>query len=116
MPSASVTLPPDSRGNAQLFTVTTSDSYPVTIGVGFDWRSAPPRLASIAAGGPAAQVGLQVGDLVTAVDGVPIAGLNGAGVSALIGEHAAGAPFEIAVMRGGASLVLCVSGVPFEYQ
>jgi hypothetical protein len=116
IPSARVTLPPDSRGNTQLFTVTTSDSYPVTIGVGFDWRSAPPRLASIAAGGPAAQVGIQVGDLVTAVDGVSVAGLNGAGVSALIGEHAAGAPFEIAVTRGGASLVFSVTGQPFAYQ
>jgi protocatechuate 3,4-dioxygenase beta subunit len=116
MPSADVTLTPGSRGNAQLFTVTIASTYPVTIGVGFDWRSAPPRLASVAAGGPGAQAGLQVGDLVTAVDGMSVSGLNGAGVSALIGEHVAATPFEITVMRAGTSLVLSVTGQPFAYQ
>jgi PDZ domain len=114
VPSDDISPTPDSRASAQLLTVVGNGGYPSTIGVGFDWRVAARRIASVA--GPAALSGIQVGDLVTSVDGVSVAGLNGAGVAALIAEHAPASAFDVAVTRGTAPLVFTVAGQPVVYQ
>ncbi len=115
-PSADVALAAGSRSHVQLLSVPMTTGFPVTIGAGFDWRTASPRFASVDANGPAANAGLQVGDLVTAVDGASVAGVNGEGVAALIAAHTAGAPIQLGIARGAAQLSVSVAGQPLVFQ
>ena len=57
-----------------------------------------------------------VGDLITSIDGISVAGLNGSGVANLVASHAAGASIQVTVTRGGAYLVFGVIGQPPVYQ
>lgn len=56
-------------------------------------------LSEVVRGGPAAEAGLKVGDVITAVDGIPAD--SGTSVSALIRMHAGGDTVTISYSRGG---------------
>lgn len=56
-------------------------------------------ISELVAGGPAANAGLKVGDVITAVDGVPAD--SGTTVSALVRMHAGGDKVSISYVRGG---------------
>ncbi|MDI6023095.1 trypsin-like peptidase domain-containing protein [Leucobacter sp. UT-8R-CII-1-4] len=56
-------------------------------------------ISELVAGGPAANAGLKVGDVITAVDGVPAD--SGTTVSALVRMHAGGDKVTISYVRGG---------------
>jgi S1-C subfamily serine protease len=57
-----------------------------------------------------------VGDLITSIDGISVAGLNGSGVANLIASHAPGASFQVTVTRGGTFLAFDIVGQPPVYQ
>lgn len=99
-PAADVVLAPGGRAAVQLWSAEMLRDYPSTIGVGFDWRVTPPRIAEVQADRPAARAGLLTGDLIVAVDGVPVAGLNGEGVLNIIDSRAAGSEVSLTITRG----------------
>lgn len=59
-----------------------------------------PRIERLWTRGPAERAGLQVGDLIVAVDGVSVAGLSGDGVAALIAGKDPTHVLRVEVMRG----------------
>ena len=65
-------------------------------------KTAPDQFAvvQVVPGSPSAAAGLQVGDLVTAIDGRPATGLSGRDVAAAI-RRPPGTPMRLAVLRGG---------------
>jgi Do/DeqQ family serine protease len=67
-------------------------------------------VADIWPGGAAAQAGLKQGDVITAVDGSPVA--DAASVNFAIGTHRAGETARLAVHRGGAMQTLTVRAEP----
>lgn len=99
-PAADVTLAPGGRAAVQLLSTELVPDYPSTLGLGFDWRVTPPRIAELLADRPAARAGLLLGDLILAVDGTPVTGLNGDGVLHLIDGRPAGAEVTLTVLRG----------------
>ncbi|GJI94104.1 zinc metalloprotease [Duganella caerulea] len=80
---------------------------PGKLGLGVS-RPAPVVLEAIA-GGPAARAGLQKGDLLLSVDGVPVA--DGIAFIEVIGK-AAGKTVQVAVRRAGQPLVLAMVPQP----
>lgn len=64
----------------------------------------PLVIASVDAGGPADKGGLEVGDLVTAIDGQSVEGLLPAGAMMLAWNHRPGTTLTVGVTRGGAAL------------
>ncbi len=56
-------------------------------------------ISELVAGGPAAEAGLKVGDVITAVDGIPAD--SGTSVSALVRMHEGGDQVTISYSRGG---------------
>ena len=77
------------------------------------WRfSAPPIVTMVEAGGPAAQAGLRVDDVLEAVDGVPIVGDDGGQRFSTVQP---GRPVRFTVRRNGQTLTLEIvpqSGTP----
>ena len=61
-------------------------------------------VASVGAGSPAAAAGLQVGDIVVAVDDQPINGSEG--LVGVVRDHSPGDEITIVVVRGGAEVTL----------
>jgi RNA polymerase sigma-70 factor (ECF subfamily) len=98
--SADVVLASGSRAAVQLLSAELLIDYPSTTGIDFDWRVTAPRIAALRPEGAAAKAGLLVGDLVVAVDGVSMDGLNGEGVQNIIDSRPAGAEVSLTVMRG----------------
>jgi S1-C subfamily serine protease len=52
-------------------------------------------------GGPAAKAGIVAGDVVTAVDGLPVDALTFDGIQTLIANHSVGAQVKLTVLHGG---------------
>jgi S1-C subfamily serine protease len=105
------------RGIVAQLLATGRASHPV-IGVGLDNLPQPNRLglsagvqvASIQPGGPAARAGLQVGDVVVAVRGRPVA--TPSQVIASVEGAVVGQPMAVRINRNGTDLILSV--VPGE--
>ncbi len=114
--SADLTLPEGGHGSVELLAVATLQLWPTYVGIGFDWRTSTPRIATVDPNSPGARAGLLVGDVVTAVDGVSVAGLNGDGVTWLFRDHDSGTPIRIAVSRNGTAMTFTVVGQPPSYQ
>ncbi len=82
------------------------------LGVGFAEGSAPPRLAFVSDGQAAARAGLQVDDVLTAIDGRPIR--DEADYDRCAEAFAHGRPVRFDVLREGQALSLLVRpGQPF---
>lgn len=110
-PSVALTLAPNSRASIELLVVEMTQENPSSIGIGFDWRVTPPRIRGIEPNSPAAKAGFAVGDLVTAVNGISVKGLNGAGVGHLIASVPIGDEVRIEVLRAGAIKKLAARSV-----
>ncbi len=94
------------------------------LGIAGDARPLPPRLArdlgrrsgvevvEVVAGSPAAEAGLRPEDLIVAVDGVPVAGVDD--VQRLMVGDRIGATVDLEVVRGGRPLRLVL--VPVELE
>jgi len=65
------------------------------------------RLDGVTAGRAAEKAGLKEGDVITAIDGVPVRSLNGY-MAALVGKKR-GTALEVTVLRGGKKTVLKVT-------
>jgi protocatechuate 3,4-dioxygenase beta subunit len=99
-PAVEVSLPRGGRASVELYGVELTVENPGGIGADFHWASTTPRLLEVVPGGPAARAGLANGDIVVAVDGASVAGLNGPGVAFLILNHPIGTKANITVLRG----------------
>jgi len=110
-PSADVTVSAGARASVQLLAVEMPIENPSTIGALFDWRITAPRITGIVPNGPAAKAGMQIGDLITQVNGVSVQGLNGAGAMWLINSVPAGDEVRVTVARGGATKTLAMRTV-----
>lgn len=99
-PSVDINLTPGGRAEVTLLSVELTATNPGTTGAGFSWQVTPPRVAQILPGSSAAKAGLTVGDLIVAVDGQPVDGLNGTGVQFLMDSHPVGSAFPVTYMRG----------------
>ncbi len=115
-PSADIILPLGGHGSVELLAVTAWRLWPTAVGISFDWRTATPRIAVLDPGGAGESAGLLVGDVVIAVDGASVAGLNGDGVSWLLWDHDSGTPIRVGVSRGGIAMTFTVVGQPPKYQ
>ena len=78
----------------------------VLAGLGIEMARPKPVLEQLIAGGPGAKAGLQVGDLVTAVDARPVA--DGIALIEAI-RGAGGRTLAVSVLRGGVPLALAVT-------
>jgi putative serine protease PepD len=75
-------------------------------GFTLDLWSVPARILEVVDGGPAALAGLRPGDVITAVGGAPVAGLDRMAVGMLIAGHPAGTVVEVTTSRGATRLTL----------
>jgi S1-C subfamily serine protease len=108
--SADVTLAAGGRATVQLLSVEMTEN-PGATGIAFDQRVTAPRVASVLAGSTAAKAGVQPGDLVTAVGGASVVGLNGTGVQRLINSRPIGDDVKLTVVRAGATRTMTVKVV-----
>jgi protocatechuate 3,4-dioxygenase beta subunit len=99
--SATVQLAAGGRASVELLSVELTQENQISVGLDFDWRTVPPRVSAVRPNSPAAKAGALPGDLVTAVNGTLVKGLNGAGVRFLIESVPAGDTVRVAVTRGG---------------
>jgi protocatechuate 3,4-dioxygenase beta subunit len=102
-PSVDVSVAAGARASVQLLAVELPIENPSTIGVLHDWNVTPPRVTGVVPNRPAAKAGMQVGDLITQVNGVSVQGLNGNGTLRLIESVPAGNEVRVTVLRGGAT-------------
>jgi protocatechuate 3,4-dioxygenase beta subunit len=100
--SARVDVPPGGRAAATVLSVERRLDTSGTLGLTFDWEVDLPRVATVVPGSPAAAAGLAPGDFVVAVDGAPVANLNGPGVWTLIDDRPVGTAVAVTVQRGAA--------------
>jgi protocatechuate 3,4-dioxygenase beta subunit len=100
-PTAMVVVAAGSRASVTVPAVELTVENPGEIGVSFDWLRVPPNIATVVPGSSAAKAGVQVGDLVTEVNGLAVAGLNGPGVGFLIGNVPIGEQVKLVVLRAG---------------
>lgn len=99
-----------------LFTARLLNEWPSTTGIQFDDRMPAPRIVRVPADSPAAAAGLLPGDLIVAIDGVTIEGLNWAGVIYLLDSHKVGTEVSITVSRGAGLKTFTVKTQPRRYQ
>ena len=99
-PSADVLVPQGGRATVQLMSAELLLDYPSTTGIDFDGEVTAPRITAVQPDSTGGKAGLLVGDLVIAVDGKSMAGLNGEGVRHIIDSRASGADVSITVLRG----------------
>lgn len=107
-PSSDLTLEAGARASVKLYTVEVLQENGTYTGATFDWRVTPPRIATIVPKSPAAVAGLLPRDLVTSVDGVSVAGLNGQGVWALLASAPVGSEIKLGIQRGATTKVVMV--------
>ncbi|MFT3711383.1 MAG: sigma-70 family RNA polymerase sigma factor [Archangium sp.] len=94
------TLPAGGSVDLELFVVRRKNAGG-SIGLDMPWRAST-SIRGVAAGSAAAQAGVLAGDVVLAVDGVPVTMLGGSGIDALISNHTPGSALALTVQRGSA--------------
>jgi carboxyl-terminal processing protease len=80
------------------------------VGIGVDLAGVPPLVTEVIEGGPAARVGVLVGDRITSIDDVDATALGPAGAFDLINGHA-GTPVRLRLRRPGADAPVDISAV-----
>ncbi len=115
-PSIALSIKPGARASVVLWTAEMLADWPSTIGVEFNPGLPAPRIERMRANTSAALGGLLVGDLIVAIDGVAVDGLNWAGVTQLIDSRAAGTEVTVAVNRAGMRKTFTVKTEPRRYQ
>ncbi|MDB4959918.1 MAG: hypothetical protein JWO36_7487 [Myxococcales bacterium] len=114
MPATDVMVTPGAHLSAQLLTVEMMQNDAVgTIGVELSWNITAPRITGVVGGSSGAKAGLAVGDLIVAVDGTSVEGLDGPGVNTLIVDRPLGAKVAITVLRGVVRKTVTAELVPF---
>jgi protocatechuate 3,4-dioxygenase beta subunit len=108
-PSAAITVPPNGRATASLASVELTVENPAGVGLEFLWLVVPPRVSSVVPSSSAAKAGLLPGDLIVAVDGASVDGLNGQGVFFLLVNHGIGTSFPVTYERGSARKTVTVT-------
>jgi protocatechuate 3,4-dioxygenase beta subunit len=98
-----LTVTAGARATPQLLAVELTQDNPTSTGAQLDWRITPPRIARVLPNTPAATAGILPGDLITAVDGVSVAGLCGSAVSVLISNTPANGDVKLTFQRGTAT-------------
>lgn len=101
-PAADVVVPAGGKVTVTLLSAELTAENPASAGIDFHWQVTPPRIADVRPNSSAAKAGVAAGDLVTAIDGVSIEGLNGAGVQHLIDSHPIGSTVSVTYQRGAA--------------
>jgi S1-C subfamily serine protease len=96
-----VTLAQGGRASVELLTVALTQSNPSEIGAKLDLTSVVPRIVAVVPNSAAAKAGLAAGDVITAINGAPVQGLNAFGVWVLIVDTPVGQSVRITVQRGG---------------
>jgi hypothetical protein len=99
---AIATVPQGGRATVRL-EVVNRDGTGGSIGVDFADFSFEPRVARLVAGGPAAQAGVAVGDLIVALAGEDVRGLDALSVRGLIRNLPVGGRVALGVQRGSAA-------------
>jgi C-terminal processing protease CtpA/Prc len=66
--------------------------------------------------GPAGKVGILVGDVIVAVDGMSVTGLNGSGVINVLDNRTPGSDVAVTVLRGSARTTFNIITAPRQYQ
>jgi hypothetical protein len=111
-PTAHIGLAPGRHESVRLYSVALTTDSPGSVGLVFDGMDTSPRIGAVSAGSSAATAGFGVGDLVVAVNGVSVQGLNGDGVHNLIISSPAGSDVSITIARGSTQRTLHVSVQP----
>lgn len=76
-----------------------SGATPGDVGLGF--AEELPHVVSVRAGAPASKASVAVGDVVVAVDGVPLGPVTGDGTAALIANHPPGSVVKLSLVHAG---------------
>jgi thiol-disulfide isomerase/thioredoxin len=85
-------------------------AQPAWVGVMFDVHSETPRVQSVITGGPAERAGIKAGDVVTSVDGEPLA--EASQIVSKLRAHHAGEKVHLVLARDGKDLALDVTMEP----
>ena len=72
------------------------------VSVGDSQSGSGAQIGAVRSGSPAATAGLQTGDVITAIDGNPIADANA--LTAVVSEHQPGDTLQITVQRNGSTV------------
>lgn len=115
VPSVDIVVAPGGRAAAQLLSVERLVEDSSTTDIDFDWRVTAPRIAAVPPDSSAAKAGFLAGDLVVAVDGVSVDGLNAEGVRNLITDRAAGLEVSLTVLRGSQRKTLTLKTQPVRW-
>jgi predicted metalloprotease with PDZ domain len=115
-PSIAMALKAGARASVVLWTAELLADWPSTIGVEFAPGLPAPRIERVRAHSPAGIAGLVAGDLIVAIDGVAVDGLNWAGVTHLLDSHAVGTEVTVAIRRSSTLKTVTVKTEPRRYQ
>jgi S1-C subfamily serine protease len=95
--SAQVVVPQGGNVEVSLEAVRRGGDAPGDVGLAFE---STPQVTQVVPRGAGAAAGVLPGDVVTAIDGVPVGALDGSGVSMLILNHPPGTQLTLDVLRG----------------
>lgn len=109
--SADVQVPTNGTGYAEIVAV--PRTYPRSY-VGFYAANFldPPQIVSLDPGSPAAASGLAIGDIITTIDGAPVAGLAPSAIMTLATNHRPGTLLNIGTLRGTFTFVVGAATLP----
>jgi hypothetical protein len=112
---AQLSAPAGQDAPCEVSVVKVLDDVPsASIGLGFQPFVLPSRVTSVVPRGPADRAGVRIGDVVSTVDGAPVARLAWLGLQVFIRQRPAGTTVQLGLQRGGelvkADVVLAPSG------
>ncbi len=100
-PSADAVVAAGGRAAVQLLAAEVTQENPGASGLELDWNTTAARISRVIANSAGAKAGLMVGDLVVAVGGARVEGLNGDGVYHLIESYPVGSQIPLEITRAG---------------
>ena len=115
-PSTDLKLAAGARASVELLSAALGGGWPATIGIEMDWRVTTPRISVVQPDGPAATVGVLVGDVIVAVDGMSVTGLNGPGVINVLDNRTPGSDVAVTVLRRSSKTTFNITTASRQYQ